>query len=192
MPERRAAKKTDDAQRAKPRTPAAPAVEKAAPASVARAIDPAELSAASPAQVRQLNRAIGNRALNRLLTNKTIQAKLTVGPADDRFEREAYQAAAAVMRQAQTPAAAQPGEDEPGIQRLPQPGPSVGLEGGDVGGEIESRLSATRGGGQPLPDATSSHSDHDGGGDAIEGPVPSGEYPCGKRRAIPHHYHHGV
>ncbi|MCC7360355.1 MAG: DUF4157 domain-containing protein [Anaerolineales bacterium] len=156
MSEKRATT-TDDAHRAKTRPPAAPQTAKTAPPAphtLTRAVDPAELSAASPAQVRRLHRAIGNRALNRLLTRPTIQAKLTVGPADDRFEREADQAAAAVMRQAQTPAPALPSEEETALQRLPQPGPSVGLEGGDVNADVEARLSATRGAGQPLPDAT--------------------------------------
>ncbi len=54
------------------------------------AVDPRSLSGK---QIIQLQRAIGNRAVNRLLDGERsggiIQARLTVGAADDAYEREA-------------------------------------------------------------------------------------------------------
>ena len=51
--------------------------------------DPAS---ANPGMILELQRIAGNRAVSRL-----IQAKLTVGAADDAYEREADQMAAAVI-----------------------------------------------------------------------------------------------
>ncbi len=156
--------KTDEARSAKP---AAQPIRPAPLAAVARAVDPAVLSAASPAQLRQMQRQVGNRALTRMLAAKTVQAKLTVGPANDRYEHEADRSADAVMRSAQapTPAAGQPLEaDEPiqrqpleeeePVQRQPAAAPMVGLEGGEAGSAIEAKLAANRGAGAPLPDTT--------------------------------------
>jgi hypothetical protein len=52
------------------------------------------------ATVDRLQRAVGNRGVHRLLQTQTrlIQPKLTVGPADDQYEREADRVAADVMR----------------------------------------------------------------------------------------------
>ncbi len=168
MPERLSTKKAENARLAKPA---------AQPAARARAVDLADLNAASPAQLRLLNRAVGNRALNRMLAAKTIQAKLTVGPAGDRYEQEADRSAEAVMRMAQTPApaAGQPAEegeplrrqaledeepvqrqaleDEEPLQRQPAAAP-VGPAGGEAGPAVEAKLAANRGAGAPLPEAT--------------------------------------
>jgi hypothetical protein len=48
--------------------------------------------------MNSLQHAVGNRAMHRLLQSGTIQAKLTVGPVDDVFEREASAVADHVMR----------------------------------------------------------------------------------------------
>jgi hypothetical protein len=39
--------------------------------------------------IRRLQGTLGNQAMQRLLQTRAIQPKLTVGPADDEYEREA-------------------------------------------------------------------------------------------------------
>src|SRR5690242_18821446 len=69
---------------------------------------PADGRSASPQQILQLQRTVGNRAVNRLVAQATplpvrargtfrIQAKLAVGPGDDVYEREADQVADRVI-----------------------------------------------------------------------------------------------
>jgi outer membrane protein OmpA-like peptidoglycan-associated protein len=48
--------------------------------------------------ISRLQRDVGNRGMHRLLQSGAIQAKLTVGPADDHYEREADRVADEVMR----------------------------------------------------------------------------------------------
>src|SRR6185503_14231795 len=59
---------------------------------------------ASPVDVRTLQRSTGNRAVRRWLAGRAVQARLTVGPAGDRYEQEADRVANQVM-QASPPAA---------------------------------------------------------------------------------------
>lgn len=184
MPERRAATKTDDTRLVKPAAqPVAPQATPAPPTSVARAVDPAAPQTATPEQLRRLHQRVGNRALNRLLTSGAVQAKLTVGPAGDRYEQEADRAADAVMRTTQTPAPTAEDdapvqremleedeplqremleEDEPVQREMLEeeeplqraPAAPVGLAGGEAGSAIEAKLAANRGAGAPLPNAT--------------------------------------
>lgn len=99
-----------------------------------------------PADVLALQRAAGNQAVSCL-----IQARLTVGPAGDRYEQEADRLAEEVLA---TPSPAQTErqpvqrqEDEEEVQLKPD------LQGGlDAGPKIETQLSALRGSGSPLPD----------------------------------------
>ncbi|WP_169239620.1 eCIS core domain-containing protein [Candidatus Roseilinea sp. NK_OTU-006] len=100
----------------------------------------ARARAVTPAGLLQLQRTVGNRAVNRL-----IQAKLIVGPADDPYEREAERVAAQFG--ASTSAADRPAQH---IQALPQ-APAVGPEGGEAGDDIERQLAASKGAGAPLP-----------------------------------------
>jgi hypothetical protein len=51
----------------------------------------------SPADILTLQRLHGNRAVQRLLANRTLQAKLSVGAAHDPYEQEADRVAAQVM-----------------------------------------------------------------------------------------------
>jgi len=81
-------------QAAKP-APVASAVEQS-PMEMQQAID--DPGAASPSAILQLQRVAGNRAVQRLLASRKVQAKLTVGPAGDKYEREADRVAAEVMR----------------------------------------------------------------------------------------------
>jgi hypothetical protein len=55
-------------------------------------------AAATPADVSQMQKNYGNRAVTRLLSSHTVQAKLEVGPADDHYEQEADRVAQTVMR----------------------------------------------------------------------------------------------
>ena len=55
-------------------------------------------AAASASDVAQLQTRYANRAVQRLLTTHTVQAKLQVGPANDRYEQEADHVAQQVMR----------------------------------------------------------------------------------------------
>lgn len=154
-----------------------------------------ELAAMSSIQrqsaVNSLQRTRGNSFVQRL----AVQAKLKVGPAGDRYERQAHQVADQVMRMTGPVNPVQRQEDEkeiqtkplvssisPLIQRLASPiapllqrqedeeeiqtkplvqcqedeeeiqtkrAPAAG--GFGAGSAFESRLSATRGGGRPLP-----------------------------------------
>lgn len=119
--------------------PARPARQTALPAGA----QDARAQMATPAGLLQLQRAAGNRAVNRL-----IQTKLIVGPADDPYEREAERIAAQFG--APTSAADLPAQR---LQALPQT-PIVGPEGGEAGDNIERQLAANRGAGAPLPPDT--------------------------------------
>jgi len=67
-------------------------------------------AAANPADVAQQQTRFGNRAVQRLLTQHTLQAKLEVGPANDHYEQEADRVAQQVMRM---PAAKDEDEQKP-------------------------------------------------------------------------------
>ena len=55
-------------------------------------------AAATAAEVVQMQKSHGNRAVTRLLSRHTVQAKLEVGPANDHYEQEADRVAQTVMR----------------------------------------------------------------------------------------------
>ncbi len=139
-----------------------------------RAIDaPASAPSATLLQLQQL---AGNHAVQRLLKNKAIQAKLTVGPANDKYEQEADQVASQVMR-AQNPESPKPkSQEDEEIRKKPdmslvqratpleedeeiQKKPDVqraAEEGFEAGSAIESQLAANKGSGNPLPSNTRS------------------------------------
>jgi hypothetical protein len=84
----------------------------------------------------------------------TLQPKLTVGQAADRFEREADVVADRVvrsLRSAPTPGVDAP--DDPGgvpaVQRI-QRASTIGAEGGALDAETDRAISATRGGGKAM------------------------------------------
>jgi hypothetical protein len=126
-------------------------LEQIDPAAMAYAA--ANLGRARPDDVLQLQRAYGNRAVAGL-----IQAKLVVGPANDRYEQEADRMADYVVKQAgpvapatvASASAQRKGEDEEELQAKLTAQPQVGLEGGSVSTEIETAIQRARGGGQPL------------------------------------------
>jgi hypothetical protein len=167
-------------QAAKP-APVASALEQS-PMEMEQAID--DPGAASPSAILQLQRVAGNRAVQRLLASRKAQAKLTVGPAGDKYEREADRVAAEVMRSSEpTPPPVQRQkmeEDEDMVQKMPLAAPSapvvqreVNLEaeqevrklaeaprspgdGFEAGSDVESRLTANSGSGNPLPEGARS------------------------------------
>lgn len=118
---------------------------------------PSAASTHTVAGILGLQRTIGNRAVRRLLD--VAQPKLTVGPAGDRFEREADQVADEVMRP-RPPSMSRTSEvtDEEQVGRVVErlnragvtPGP-IGLDGGDLGSETETKVKNARGGGRNLP-----------------------------------------
>lgn len=125
----------------------------------------------------QMQQRYGNRAVQRWLSGGSVQAKLTVSPADDRSEREAGRVAEQVMEhQGQAPEGvqrqplagaisrlAQPAAnendallrqalDDDTLKRAPEAGSRVGRAGGPVADTTRAGIDQARGGGQPLPD----------------------------------------
>jgi hypothetical protein len=72
-------------------------------------------SAAQP--FHSLQRVAGNRAINRLLTSRTIQPKLTVSQPDDVYEREAHRVADQVIRMPEPPSGLARQHSQQKIQR---------------------------------------------------------------------------
>lgn len=79
----------------------------------------------------------------------TIQAKLTLGQPNDRYEKEADQVARNVVQQLHSPItpAAEPG---PTINLKPMLQRATALDGGQVSSEVESSINQAKGGGQSL------------------------------------------
>jgi hypothetical protein len=75
----------------------APSTQAAPPSSHWQRL-PDNPTAATPADVTQMQNRYGNRAVTRLLSSHTVQAKLEVGPANDHYEQEADRVAQTVMR----------------------------------------------------------------------------------------------
>ena len=92
----RANDQPDQTRAARPKTPAPSA--QAVPASRHLQRLPDHPAAATPGAVTELQTRYGNRAVRQLLASHTVQAKLAVGPANDRYEQEADQVADQVMR----------------------------------------------------------------------------------------------
>jgi hypothetical protein len=109
--------------------------------------------------ILQLQQQIGNQAVGRL-----IQARLTVGEANDTYEQEADRVAAAVVSQIhapKTPSAGQnisvqrqvTGNDEEELQTKPLIQCKSDVGGMAVSSEIEASIQQARGGGQPLAES---------------------------------------
>jgi hypothetical protein len=117
-----------------------------------------------PADILRLQQTLGNRAVELLLSGlvsspKMIQAKLTVNAPGDEFEQEADRVAEEVMATPAVQRAELEGEDEkegedqkPEVMTKPQPSPASG-DAFEAGDEFKQQLDASRGRGQPLPDA---------------------------------------
>jgi peptidoglycan hydrolase-like protein with peptidoglycan-binding domain len=125
----------------------------------------------------ELQRSLGNRAVEQLLTSGTLQAKLTVSRPGDRYEQEADRVADAVMRMREPQVQRQSEEDEeeellqpkpvgeritPLLQRqiCPDEQKEVVQPKGDVPPEsvpdIKPRLHALQNGGRPLSEESRS------------------------------------
>ena len=111
--------------------------------------------------VQQFQRTYGNRYVQRLVAHISqkkigvVQPKLEVGPAGDKFEKEADRLVKRVIsRISSSNGTAGYSEDRPGeeIQRLSETEEVVGLEGGAVESSVEQSIEKTRGGGEALPD----------------------------------------
>ena len=110
---------------------------------------------------RSIQAAYGNRYTMSLLSNDSgpgstpIQTKMAVGPAGDKSEREADHVAKRVLSELK-------GGGEPPVQRQEIEGETgsllqlkplqrqIGMEGGDVSGDIESSINRSRGSGKPI------------------------------------------
>ncbi len=118
------------------------------------------------AQMHHLQQTLGNQAVRRLINSGTLQAKLTIGQPNDKYEQEADRVADRVMsmpepKQSLVQRQASP-EEEEDVQR--QPGEEVEDEtiqrkgatpqSQTVSPTIESRIQSFKGGGQPLSKST--------------------------------------
>jgi len=101
------------------------------------------------AALLQLQRCYGNRYVQRVVDQAraapVIQASLLLGPAQDRYEREADRVAQQVTR-GRAALAPDANSRPPAVQRV------GGDEGGAVDPGVQQAISGPRGGGQPLPD----------------------------------------
>lgn len=89
---------------------------------------------------------------------KPVQAKLTIGEVGDKYEQEADQVAAKVVKEINGPSSQQKGEqqsvqrmeDEQEIQTKPILQRQEAIAGGEASTELESSINRAKGGGQPL------------------------------------------
>jgi hypothetical protein len=132
-------------------TPAQPAPQR----SLRSQPTPAQLkNQNSPADLLALQGAIGNRALQRMLTTQGIQAKLSVGPADDVYEREADKVAAQVVDgSAESPSTLGSHSSSSVVQPKSSGGDGGGFE---TSSGLEGRVNSSKGSGGPLPGETQS------------------------------------
>jgi len=94
-----------------------------------------------------LQRTVGNRAVQRLLSSGALQAKLRIGQPGDVYEQEADRVTDVVMRMPNSQIRSK--EDTPKIRRTSSIANSL-----EVHPDIESGLKTQRGRGQPLPNHT--------------------------------------
>lgn len=137
----------------------------------------ADLRRLRPVQMLSLQKTIGNRAVGEMLVQQRapassraggapgiIQAKLTVGPANDVYEQEADRIARTITQAAAgAPATAQRTSrdgDEDRVARMPAAVPTIrriqraapiGAAGGTLDAALEQRLRRSQGGGRPMP-----------------------------------------
>lgn len=98
-------------------------------------------------RLTELQRSIGNKAAQRLIKSRFIQAKLQVGPADDQYEQEADRVAARVMCSKLNDGAI---VSPPRISRLAERSESVARHGSfDAAPDLEAQLENSAGG-RPL------------------------------------------
>ena len=142
-------------------------------------------SALSSGDVLQLQRTIGNQRTISLLRGNTVQRAtgggMTVTPHNDAGEIEADKIANEVMSNISRKVSIDAQEDSGigSVQRstegvIQRGGPSIGLEGGEVSGDISSMIESVRGTGRSVPDtlqreAHSAGSPSMSGGEVVSG-----------------------
>jgi len=101
-------------------------------------------------QILNLQRTIGNQAVQRLFKSNVIQAKLKIGKPNDKYEKEADKVADIVMRMPEPKILRQtePEEEEEPIQAKRNSSSTAIATPG-----IESGINSLKGGGQPLPES---------------------------------------
>jgi hypothetical protein len=119
------------------------------------AANPAQLS---PRDVLLLQRTVGNQAVLHMLGRDggagqaaVVQRRLTVGPVDDRYEREADE----IARQVQLSRIDRKPNYGPRVSRI-QRRAAVGPEGGALGSDLEGRIRRSQNGGSSLPNGVRS------------------------------------
>ncbi|MBE0523838.1 MAG: DUF4157 domain-containing protein [Methanosarcinales archaeon] len=117
------------------------------------------LSAGTPVErILFFQRTIGNQAVQKLIESGALQAKLRIGQPGDVYEQEADRVADAVMRMPEPQAVSQ---EDPHIQRVCQGCEEEELlqtkelsgQNVETSSDLESRINAIRGGGQPLAES---------------------------------------
>ena len=126
----------------------------------------ASTTSLTPGDVLALQQSAGNRAVQRLLANRTVQARLTVGPAGDKYEQEADRVANQVITMTTPPASSsiqREGQEESKVRTQPlaasispvvqrdAPAPTDTGQGFEASSSVENRMAAHQSGGQPLP-----------------------------------------
>jgi hypothetical protein len=90
------------------------------------------------------------------LSDAIAQAKLSVGPAVDPYEREADAVADSVVQSIRSGGSASPGpaarRSEPAAQRIRRSAGSIGAKGGEVDADTDRAIQSSRGGGSAMPD----------------------------------------
>lgn len=128
----------------------------------------------TPAEVLQLHRTLGNRAVGQLVrghlsrqtsrpaashAGMTVQPKLMVGPVGDQYEQEADRVAQQVVQRLDTVTQPPDGkavprqeDNEDLLQMQPQVQRQHGESGMALSPDLETAIRHARGGGQPLPE----------------------------------------
>jgi len=127
----------------------------------------------STSTILQLQQMIGNQGMQRLINSRGIQAKLTIGQPNDQYEQEADRVADTVMSMPESTVQRQVGEEEedilqtkaigdgitPLVQRKPEEEEELlqtkaNGETAQITSNLETKINALQGSGQPLSKET--------------------------------------
>jgi hypothetical protein len=117
----------------------------------------APVEAAREHPLVEMQKAVGNAAVARLLAQRQgpgEEEEMLQGKHDPALMREEEEMEEESVEAKHDPAIAREGEEEEMAAKHDGAAPSVGLEGGPVGSEIEGTIADERGGGSALPGAT--------------------------------------
>lgn len=102
----------------------------------------------------ELQRSYGNAYVQRLLRSHALQAKLTVNPPDDIYEKEADQVAEIVTKSPGAEIQRQAEEEETEEEEEETVAPKMAVsQTPEVSDDVEGRINAARGSGEALPDS---------------------------------------